>query len=225
MARHLTSDELYRIACEAGERLGVEVVADLGAGADGVVYMLEDGGCLKLTVSASEAIVAALAIERAARGEPGLPAVPAFRAVAAVDGVEDARLFAVIREGVECPFPDPDDRELAEERVLKSCLRYVDHAWELGLDRPENRYLYAVARAEWGDRALDLGQVVDGLRTLRDELGVSVHDLHYDNFGVTDSGRLCIRDFSRCEMDMPTFLARRDALPRIEVDMSAAPAP
>lgn len=200
MARHLTSDELYRIACEAGERLGVEVLADLGAGADGVVYMLEDGGCLKLTVSASEAIVA-------------------------VDGVEDARLFAVIREGVECPFPDPDDRELADERVLKSCLRYVDHAWELGLDRPENRYLYAVARAEWGDRALDLGQVVDGLRTLRDELGVSVHDLHYDNFGVTDSGRLCIRDFSRCEMDMPTFLARRDALPRIEVDMSAAPAP
>lgn len=223
MARHLTSDELYRIACDAGERMGVEVLADLGAGADGVVYLLEDGGCLKLTVSATEAILASLAIARAATGAPTLPAVPVFRDVAAIDGVEGATLYAVVREAVECPFPDPDEDELVLEGELKTCLRYVDHAWEMGRDRAENRYLYSVAEGMWADRKLDLGAVVDGLRALRDELGVSVYDIHYDNFGVTDSGRLCIRDFSRCEMDMRTFLDLRKGLPR--VDLAAVPAP
>lgn len=216
MGKDLTSDELYAIADVVGWEIDVEVCADLGAGADGVVYLLEDGGCLKLTRSTTEAIVANMLAERWKAGNP-IPGFPRFRGGFAIDGIDGAKLHVVVREAAETAYPDPTEDELAEEKVLRQCLRYIDHAWEIGLDREENRYLYAVALAEWGSRKPALSGLVEGLRTLRDELGVSVQDLHYDNFGVTDSGELCVRDLSRSEMDMPLYRSESARLPRLDV--------
>lgn len=171
-----SEDELMEML----SRPGAEPICCFGAGAQGIVFMLEDARFLKVTEDRKEAAFAALLLERP---DDVFPRIDDVRRLI----VGDREIFLVYRESVDDVF-EPDEPASSQ--------RAVTRAWNAAAyDEPPR------------PDALDLLSSADPVRhgllsslllSLRDRIGrglPEVSDLHVGNLGIGEDGRYVVRDF------------------------------
>jgi hypothetical protein len=176
---------------------GREIICEFGAGAQGIVFMTEDGGFVKVTESEREAAFAATIRDW------NLPEFPSIHDVYAFT-LGTQQLFAIYRESVDDylgPFPDETLEDLVHEAMEDA--RIKPPSFE-ALDRL--RRLAPHHHAEITD-------LLTGLDRLADRTGLRVYDLHSENIGRTDDGRVVVRDFG---MNALTFAQINDAVRSIQ---------
>jgi hypothetical protein len=176
---------------------GREIICEFGAGAQGIVFMTEDGGFVKVTESEREAAFAATIRDW------NLPEFPSIHDVYAFT-LGTQQLFAIYRESVDDylgPFPDEALDDLVHEAMEDA--RMEPPSFE-ALDRL--RRLAPHHHAEITD-------LLTALDRLADRTGLRVYDLHSENIGQTDDGRVVVRDFG---MNALTFAQIDDAVRSIQ---------
>jgi hypothetical protein len=175
---------------------GREIICDFGAGVQGIVFMTEDGGFVKVTDSVREAAFARTICDW------NLPEFPIIHDVFAFQ-LGTKPLYAIYRESVDDylgPFPDEALAELVYEALDDA--RMEPPSFE-GLDRL--RELAPHHHAE-------IMELLEGLASLASVMGLQVYDLHSENIGQTHDGRIVVRDFG---MNSMTVAEMNDALKEI----------
>lgn len=171
-----SEDELF----ERVSLPGKEPICCFGAGAQGIVFMLEDGRFLKVTEDRQEAAFAILLEDRMESLFPHIDSVCRLQ----FGGKE---LYAIYREGVDDLFSQDEPSWLTEA---------ITKAWNAAAyDRPRRPDALKSLAGVDPKRASLLQSLIDDLAG-RAELGdIGVFDLHVDNIGVAEDGRYVVRDF------------------------------
>lgn len=159
---------------------GRGLIASFGAGAQGVVYMTEDGGFVKITEAPAEAAFAFYIRDEA------LPEFPAIHGVRSFE-LGTTKLFAIYREGVDdilWPFPDEEVDDLVWE-AMEGAARRV----------PPDFQAMNLLRDVAPDLHREITTLLESLADLLVQTDFGVTDLHADNIGRADDGRLVVRDF------------------------------
>jgi hypothetical protein len=172
-------DKMRDALMGSAEAHGVTVKKLLPRGKDGIVAMLTDGRILKITTSKIEAAIAITC----ATGTFRHPSVPHFHSAHAIDGT----CWAIIRDDVSDATPaHPMNRARALYNI----------AWSDGDDKlAENILNDARPHGPW------LDQLHQGLRALKNSLGIRITDLSADNVGICKTGRIGVRDLGRGAAD------------------------
>lgn len=159
---------------------GREIICDFGAGVQGIAYMAEDGSFVKVTDDVSEVAFAMLLRDAPLSEFPRIDDVFFFE-------MGDKRLFAIYRESVD-DYLDPFDDEDIEEPVVKAML---------GAGRSNPPDYADLERLETISprHHREIVDLLASLKAVRAENGYGVSDLHADNIGRTDDGRVVVRDF------------------------------
>lgn len=158
---------------------GRGIICEFSAGAQGIVFMTEDGGFVKVTESRAEAAFATLVRDWA------LPEFPMIHDIYAFE-LGTTPLFAIYRESVDDylgPFPDETIDDLVHDAL--EGLRTVPPSFE---EMERLRELAPHHHAE-------LTSLLAALDDLADRTGMRVHDLHSENIGQASDGRVVVRDF------------------------------
>jgi hypothetical protein len=200
-------DSATGFAC--AEALGLDAYLELGDGFDGRTYALDDpeGRVLKVSRRPNEAALAALLMAEREAGRP-LPAFPVVHAVLRLEVEGVGPLWAVVRESVDDPYPDPTPEEEARRRSLDACAEALSLGW-----RTDDRTLVARALASLPEGAPDLSRVVPALHALRGGHGLTVSDIGRSAFGTTRDGRFVVRDFGKVSADPGVIGPLLDGLP------------
>ncbi len=158
---------------------GRGIICEFGAGAQGIAFMAEDGSFVKVTESRTEAAFATFVRDWS------LPDFPVIHDIYAFE-LGTTQLFAIYRESVDDylgPFPDETLDDLAHEAM--EGMRTDPPSFE------EMERLRELAPRHHAELAALLASLDD----LADRTGMRVHDLHSENIGQTDDGRVVVRDF------------------------------
>jgi hypothetical protein len=159
---------------------GCGLITSFGAGAQGIVYMTEDGGFVKITEAPAEAAFAFYIRDEA------MPDFPAIRDVRTFE-LGTTRLFAIYRESVDDmlgPFPDEELSDLVRE-AMEGAARTTP---------PDYRAMDTLRDVAPGLHR-EITTLLDSLAGLLVQTDFGVTDLHSDNIGRTDDGCLVVRDF------------------------------
>jgi hypothetical protein len=165
---------------------GREIICEFGGGAQGVVFMAEDGSFVKVTSDLSEVAFAMFLRDRQMQEFPRVHDVYSFEA-------GPTKLYAIYRESVD-DFLDPFDEQHLEDPVIEAML---------GAGRsnpPDFTALNRLERISPRHHA-EISSLLDSLATMAERLGFGVWDLHADNIGRTDDGRVVVRDFGFNSLD------------------------
>jgi hypothetical protein len=171
---------------------GRGLIASFGAGAQGIAYMTEDGGFVKITEAAAEAAFAFYI-----RNE-SMPEFPVIHDVRTFE-IGPTRLFAIYREGVEDmlgAFPDEELDDLVWQ-AMEGAARRV----------PADFRAMDMLRDVAPELHREIDALLASLADLRVQTDFGVVDLHADNIGRTDDGRLVVRDFGMNTLS-PELIAR-----------------
>jgi len=170
----------------------------LGAGQQGITYLLKDGRVLKLTVSRRESIVAAWLLEN--------PRPQTFPIVYEVYDVENVPLYAIIREEI----PNV-------ERYLMRGSPQWRAIQAIYSPRPEGSPIEILEKyGEWDTEWQDMSsskkkEIIDLLQdsyaahisVIRDD-GIRIRDSIGENLGIRDeTGEPLIRDFGSADLKPP----------------------
>lgn len=199
---------------EVAARLGLEILCELGEGAAGAAFLLEDGRVLKVTSSMPEATVAGMLMDRqvdskAAHGFPRIDQVVAMDTSVEVNGVDYAiRSYAIVREEVA---------DIVNDGPGGNDLMY----WAFAMD--------VVGRARALKTAMDFGPaaycaphaeaVYDAIAWAARDLGVAIDDIRSSNLGVVE-GKLVVRDFAPDTLP-DRLLDRASSIPTIPERVAA----
>ncbi|AOG02797.1 hypothetical protein [Bosea sp. RAC05] len=172
------------------QRLGLEIMCDLGSGDDGSAYLLEDGRVLKLTGSMTEAAIS-YAFSLRAKLHPAFPAIHEvhwFKSSVEIQGTQREFVrYAILREEIAEVLEDPSRGEIELWRRASSMF---GQGWQ------NNQFpLIDQAIAMWPGRGL-LG-LYSGLLWARVHLGFDIGDVRGSNIGRRADGSLVLRDFGR----------------------------
>lgn len=176
---------------------GRQIICEFGAGAQGIAFMTEDGGFVKVTDSEREAAFAATI-----RGW-NLPEFPIIHDVYAFE-LGTQPLFAIYRESVDDylgAFPDEELDDLIHEAMEDARMEPPS------FDAMER--LRAIAPHHHAE-ITDLLAALDRFAARTD---LRVHDLHSENIGQTDDGRVVVRDFG---MNSMTFAEIKEAISNLQ---------
>lgn len=188
------NSDLEDIGYRAAEALGLEVLAVLGAGLDGMAFALEDGDVLKITRSEDEAALAALMADGALPG--GNEVLAEIRMVAEIETSGERRLFAIVKEEIADVFEDPSDEErLHAIPEWKAAFSMLVSGFML---ESEDRIECGIA---WADpERPDLRKFADAIKALAGRHGVMPGDLACSNVGIGKGGELRVRDWGGFRM-------------------------
>lgn len=175
----------------AAREMGFEAYADIGMGATGVVYALEDWGVMKMSFFPQEPALSLLLKKLADQGlsHPGLPIIRDVRRFTNPDTGNTA--YFIARDELHEVFEDPGLEDAPVMQLWGRILYQIRKGWD-----EDKQYLIDLAVEEWGDRKPALRYLVDGLAWLKDQTGAVVYDLHSDNVGATREGVAVVRDLS-----------------------------
>lgn len=164
--------------------MGKGLVCLFGSGTQGAVYMTEDGGFAKITMSLAEVALAKLIKDYPVANMPIIEDVLSFE----FDG---RTMYVIYREGLDdlIEVTAPDDKYLA---------RIATGAWtDLHMILPPKTDSYHVLALAQDDPKLhrELVAFANRLNEMPKEEGINVLDLAFDNLGRSANGSICIRDF------------------------------
>ncbi len=181
-----------------GDALGLDAFVPLGHGQDGKAFALDDGRVLKVTLSPFEAACCQHLMEAAMGGTaPGV--FPRVDHVARLD-IDGTLAFAIVREDARDIVEDPDPVDDPDLRAWAEVARHLSHAWS-------NRAPWiAVAALPLVGSVRGVDHVLPGLEWFERGTGCRLSDLKPCAFGVAAGGRLVLRDLSRAEDALSTFL-------------------
>ncbi|WP_315921331.1 hypothetical protein [Mesorhizobium sp. SP-1A] len=165
--------------------LGLQILAEMGAGIQGRCYLLDDQKVFKITDCEEEAVFASHLVDN--------PHV-LFPQVASVHRMEDefGAFFAIIREEVGDLFNEMNDEDGSLHRICRIVWPFLTGGYDLS-----NEPTFQIAMRKCPEDIEKLAAIYRDLKAYTDVTGLSVSDLVFSNIGRADDDRFVIRDFGR----------------------------
>ncbi|NTF23562.1 hypothetical protein G6L37_34895 [Agrobacterium rubi] len=188
---------------------GREIICDFGSGAQGIVFMAEDGSFVKVTDDLSEVALAVLLRDKPVAQFPRVDDVFTF-------ALGQTRLFAIFRESVD-DFLSPFSEQHLEGPVIAAMLG-------AGRTTPPDYTALGRLSAISPSHHREICDLLVSLARVTASTGLEVSDLHAGNIGRTDDGRVVVRDFGYNNLSpeqIDRLIADIPVLPTMRVGMVA----